>query len=402
MKKMTKKYKRNIGLDYLVTIFRSFNLTGGVWIAYLGVIKGFSLTEIGLLEGIFHIASLTSEIPTGMYADIIGRKQSRMLSAVVYLSYILIMIYAQSFYVMVIGLVLCGVSYTFESGSGEALIYDSLLEMKEEEKYQRFLGNKEVLFQIASSLALVIGGYLATVDYTYNFVLTGVIMTLVLIPLFFMKEVPIDKKNEEETFKKRFELHFVDSFKTVLKDKNLLFLIVSGGILSAPVTTIFFYLQVYLPELKFTMFHVGILLAVHAFFGAMGGLLAPWLEKKFKVKLILYVIPLLMIAMYFLIQIDSIVFVPFVLLGFLDSMFYVVLNDYINKLVPSDKRATLLSFESFSFSIIMIILFPVVGYLGDLYTLKYSFLMMGLFVVLFYLILLYVMKKSPNITLNDD
>lgn len=399
---MTKTYKKNIPLDYLVTFTKNFNLTSGVWIAYLGIIKGFSLTEIGLLEGIFHIASMSSEIPTGMYADVIGRKQSRMVSILFYLGYILLMIYAQSFYLIVLALVLCGISYTFESGSGEALIYDSLKESKEEDTYQSFLGRKEVLFQISSSLALVIGGYLATINYNYNFFFTGLIMILVLIPLFFMKEVPLEKKNQEESLKKQFSLHFVESFQTVSKDKNLLFLIISGGILAAPVTTIFFYLQVYLPELEFSMFHIGILLAIHALFGALGGLLAPVLERKMKQQLILYVIPLLMIIMYLLIQIDEIVFIPFVLLGFLDSLFYVVLNDYINKLVPSEKRATILSFNNFSFSVIMIFLFPIVGFIGDTYTLKFSFLIMALFVVVFYLILLYVLHKNKNITLKKD
>lgn len=399
---MTKTYKKNIPLDYLVTFTKNFNLTSGVWIAYLGIIKGFSLTEIGLLEGIFHIASMSSEIPTGMYADVIGRKQSRMVSILFYLGYILLMIYAQSFYLIVLALVLCGISYTFESGSGEALIYDSLKESKEEDTYQSFLGRKEVLFQISSSLALVIGGYLATINYNYNFFFTGLIMILVLIPLFFMKEVPLEKKNQEESLKKQFSLHFVESFQTVSKDKNLLFLIISGGILAAPVTTIFFYLQVYLPELEFSMFHIGILLAIHALFGALGGLLAPVLERKMKQQLILYFIPLLMIIMYLLIQIDEIVFIPFVLLGFLDSLFYVVLNDYINKLVPSEKRATILSFNNFSFSVIMIFLFPIVGFIGDTYTLKFSFLIMALFVVVFYLILLYVLHKNKNITLKKD
>jgi MFS family permease len=398
---MNHNYEKNIKLDYLVTFTKNFNLTMGVWIAFLGVVKGFSLTQIGLLEGVFHIASLTSEVPTGMFADIIGRKQSRIVSILIYLVYLIIMIFSQSFIVITIGLILCGISYTFESGSGEALVYDSLKEMNQTSRYKRILGNKEIIFQFTSSIALVLGGYLATVNYHYNFYFTGIVMVLVLIPLFLMKETTIQKKQESISFKNRFKEHFIESFKTVIENKTLLFLIIAGGILAAPITTIFFYLQIYLPDLGFTMFHVGILLAFHALFGTLGGLFAPYLEKRFKSKLILYIIPLFMIISYFLIQVDSIIFIPFVFLGFLDSVFYVVLNDYINKLAPSDKRATILSFHSFSFSFIMILLFPLVGLLGDLFTLKISFFVLGILVVMCYFMLLYQLRNNPNILLNE-
>lgn len=35
--------------------------------------KGMSLTQLGLLETIFHITSFTMEVPTGAVADIFGR-----------------------------------------------------------------------------------------------------------------------------------------------------------------------------------------------------------------------------------------------------------------------------------------------------------------------------------------
>lgn len=59
---MNNQYKRNITLDYLVTFTKNFNLTMGIWIAYLGVIKGFSLTQIGVLEGVFHIGSSNGNV----------------------------------------------------------------------------------------------------------------------------------------------------------------------------------------------------------------------------------------------------------------------------------------------------------------------------------------------------
>lgn len=399
---MIEKYKRNIKLDYLFTFIKNFNVTSGIWVAYLGIIKGFSLTEVGLLEGVFHMSSLTMEIPTGMFADIYGRKASRIVSILLYMGYIGIMLYSNNFYLVVGGLFLCGLSYTFESGSGEALVYDSLIELKEESRYKKVLGYKEGIFQISSGLALLLGGYLASIRYDLDFYFMIIVMLLGLIPLLLMKETPNENIKSKKSFHIRFKEHFVDSIKVVLEDKTLLFLIIAGAVLAAPVTTLFLYFQMYLPSLEYSLLLVGVFLASHSLFGAIGGYFAEEIEKRFQHKLVLYIIPLLMIASIFLIQIEEIIFLPFILLGFLDSLFYVILGDYLNKLVPSNKRATIISFNSFSFSVIMIILFPLIGFIGDQYSLKTSFFVLGIIVVIFYIILLFVLHKSTEIKLLNE
>ncbi len=45
---------------------------------FLGL-RGFSLAEIGLAEGFFHLVSILGELPSGLAADLLGRK--RVLAA---------------------------------------------------------------------------------------------------------------------------------------------------------------------------------------------------------------------------------------------------------------------------------------------------------------------------------
>ena len=70
--------KGNIKKNYLYTSLQNFNLTSGVWMLYLAF-KGLSLFEIGIMEAIFHITSFTMEVPTGIVADLLGRRTSRIL-----------------------------------------------------------------------------------------------------------------------------------------------------------------------------------------------------------------------------------------------------------------------------------------------------------------------------------
>ena len=165
---MTMKYKKNILLDYLHTLFRNFNLTHGIWLAFL-YSKGLSILQIGMFEVVFHITAITMEVPTGMIADLFGRKMSRILGILSYIILLIIMIYSSSYVMIIIGFIFCALGFTLESGSGEALVFDSLKLMNKEETYMKVNGWKEVIYQASSGAALLVGGYIAMKSFEWTF-----------------------------------------------------------------------------------------------------------------------------------------------------------------------------------------------------------------------------------------
>ncbi len=387
------KFRRNIRLDYIHTLFRNFNLTHGIWLIYLAS-KGFSFFEIGLFEGIFHLSSITMEVPTGMIADILGRKISRVLGVVTFILYILLLLIGNSFFVIGIAFFLCGLAYTFESGSGEALVYDSLILINEEQRYMKVMGYKEILFQLSNSIALVVGGYLAIRAMEWNFYLMFLVFAIALVPILMMRETMEKRNIEKHDFRSEMYNQFIKSTKTVFSSKHLMFLLISGALMAAPITTLFFYLQNHLTNLEYSFIAIGWLLGVHSVVSSLGGLFAQRIEKIFREKLIIYIIPIFIVALIWLVQIESLVFISFSLLGFFDAVLYIVLNDYINRVIPSDQRATILSFGSLAFSIVMILIFPLVGFLGDTYGLPVGFLALAIIVSLSYLGLLLSLRGN--------
>ena len=390
-------FKKNIKLDYLHTFFRNLNFTQAIWLLYLAS-RGFSLFEIGIFEMIFHITSLSMEVPTGMIADLFGRKFSRILGVLSYIVYIFIMIYSQNIILVGIGFVFCGLSYTLESGSGEALVYDSLQLMNQEDKFMKVNGRKEVIYQLVSSLSFFVGGYIAMVSYDLSFLTTLVAMLIALTIIVLMKETPIIKSEMKKSFKILMSEQYKKTYQTAVENKRIMFLIIIGSMVAAPVTSIFFYFQNHLDLLGYDKGEIGLLLGAHALFAAIGGASAYKLEKKYNEKKILYFIPLLMVVLFWLVLIDSIVFIPFVLLGFFDSIFYVVLNDYVNKIIPSELRASILSVFGLVFSVIMIFIFPLIGFIGEYVNLKTSFLILAIIVSVFYIILLFILRGDYVLT----
>lgn len=389
------KFKKNILLDYLHTFFRSFNATQGIWLIYLYA-RGFSIFEIAIFEGIFHVTSLFLEIPTGAVADLFGRKTSRLIGIVMYLVYITILLNSTSFALVGLSFVFCALSFVFESGAAEALVYDSMIQTEETDTFMRFLGKKEFLYQVSGFLALVASGTIALLGYNWNFFVTGFMYVIAFVLILNMKEPPIENKTQEE--EKRviilMKKQFVTSFKIVFQNKRLFLLLVIGSMMTAPVTSIFFYFQNYFDLTGVPIYLITIYIGLHSGVAAIGGLLAHKIDKKLGERKILFLVPLILTICFWFILIPSISINPFIILGLLDSIFYIVLVDYINRMVSSEVRATVLSVFGMMFSIVMIVLFTVIGYIIDTVSFEMGFLILAIIVTLFFVFSLFVIRGN--------
>ena len=72
--------RKQLSKLYLSSVLGNLSLTGA-WVAILAA-RGFSLVEIGIAETVFHITSIIFELPSGVMADIFGRKKMLMVSTI--------------------------------------------------------------------------------------------------------------------------------------------------------------------------------------------------------------------------------------------------------------------------------------------------------------------------------
>ena len=142
--------KRQINKLYTLTAVSYFRIAGASWVALLAL-RGFSLLQIGILESIFHIASSCFEIPSGVVADVFGRKRTLALSKLVSVLSCLAMILSDNFGTVAFAIAFSAISYNLESGTIEALAYDSLKSVKQEEKYNQYASTEMMLYRITSS-----------------------------------------------------------------------------------------------------------------------------------------------------------------------------------------------------------------------------------------------------------
>lgn len=375
---VNKLYKRNIKVNYLYTFIMCISLTQGFWLIYLAS-KGMSLLQLGILEGVFHVTSFIMETPTGAVADLYGRKFSRMLGRLFLIADLLLILYGTCFTHYLISFVCCAIGYNLESGAGDALVYDSLLENREEDRYMKVNGFNEVLYQIAQALGLIFGGWIAIQSYkTLYLGQIGIILASLAVAFLFTETTIGRSERKALNIAQRIKSQFTDSFSIMKGNRRLVYLILLLNGMTVFTVVIFYYMQIYCIENGINEQVFGWIAAASCILGALGGFCASRIEKLFKERLLLLFLPVaFMLITWGMISFNTAV-ISFLLIGFFDSLTFVIYYDYINRLIPSDKRATLLSVSSMAFSFYMLWLFPLVGAIGESFGLETAFTVVAL------------------------
>lgn len=390
------KLRKNIYKNYLFTLLRTLDLTQGVWMIYLAV-KGLSLMQLGLLESIFHVTSFLMEVPTGMIADIYGRKTSRILGRLFSVISVTILLTANNFYLFALSFIFSALSYNLESGAGDALVYDSLKELNNENEYMKIQGRQEVFFQIGQLTAYLVGGYLATKNYTVVFALSSIIGLISLIQAFSFTEPDIKiNNNKNRNIIKSIKNQFTQSYNVIKNNNKLSFLIIFCELLLTFTTSMFFYLQNYLKSNNYSEFKIGIIFAIASLLSAGMATQVYKLENCIKEKGILLLMPVVSVVCIWGIALTQYHYLFFILMTIIESIIFVAVNDYINKQIPSENRATILSVASMIFSFFMIIIFPLMGRIGDVFSLKFAFTLLAALGSLLVIINVYVVTRMKK------
>jgi|GEM_PF-82956 len=371
------RLQRNVPKNYLFVLLQNTDLTRGVWMIYLAA-KGLSLLQIGLLETVFHLTSLAMEVPTGVIADVFGRKLSRVLGRLSALAGYALLFWADTFFGLALSFLFAALSYNLESGAGEALVYDSLQEVGAAEQYVSIAGKNEVCYQAAGTVSFLVGGYLAGRSYAAAFGATLAAAAAALGQATAFTEPAGGRSRRAGSGGAKMLAQLRESVAVIRSNRPAAGQIVFLQTMLAFCTCIFFYLQNFLKGDGYGEAAIGAIYAVASLTAATAAARAAALERRFTERGVLKVMPLVALASAWGIALSRYPFIFFTTLLSAESVIYVATNNYINQRIPSSCRATVLSFSSMTFSVVMILLFPLLGWAGDLFTLRTAIRGLGL------------------------
>ncbi len=154
-------YRGNITKAYVFKFLTMFHLISGVLIPFFTVWGGIKFSQVMLLQAFYTLTIFIFEVPTGAIADRFGRKTSLVLACLV--TSIAALVYGSypNFWVFMLGEALWGLGTALISGADQAMVYDSLKELGEEDRSKKILGRWQSLGSIAIMIAAPIGSLVA-------------------------------------------------------------------------------------------------------------------------------------------------------------------------------------------------------------------------------------------------
>lgn len=363
---MTKmKQKMNITKQirsmYALTTVGYFRIAGASWVALLAL-RGFSILEIGMLESIFHIVSFIFEIPSGVVADVFGRKKTVVLSQVFSIISCLFMMISSDFATVAVAIGLCALSYNLASGTREALAYDSLKQVGEEERYNSYASTEMMLYRITNSTATLLAGVALIIGYKKAYLVDVVFNVVALFIALSLVEAEY-KVEKKDSILAQIQNVITESVTFLKNNKRARNIIVVNAIIGAISTLVLFFLQAKLPQAGLSDLLLGPALFVMGMGAALGSKMVTFFPKsKYKTLLIMSTIGVFIALGSCFTQMPILMIIGGFLGAFADDFLEVRTDVILNEIIPSEQRATLVSTSSFVFSVVMIVLSTLLGY----------------------------------------
>ena len=346
---------------YLSSVLGNLSLTGA-WVAILAA-RGFSLVEIGIAETVFHIVSLLFEIPSGILADVFGRKKMLLISCVAQMMGSMVMILSNGLGTVCLAIAFFALSYNFSSGSGDALAYDTLKEGGAEAQFEGYAANQFVIYRLCSGISTLCAGFALLIGHRIAYgtsLVTGLVQLAVLSSL---REVGQRSHGLGQVGRRLAECTR-ESLVFLRRARSAMGLMLCNALVGAVDTLLLFFLQAKLPERGIPGWCLGLALLGME----MGGIVGAKLILKFPRLRYGQVFTLTLSLVLAGLVLEHAAFWWIMALGgFLaalgDDALQVRTNARLQDMFPSDQRATLTSVSSFAFSMVMIVLSPLAGVL---------------------------------------
>ena len=315
-----------------------------------------NLFQIALLAALFEASILVFEMPTGLIADIYGRKLSVVLSALTLFASGLIFISFPSLYGFIIAEIIMGLGETLKSGALEAWLVDSLKHQGKEDKVKYAFSEGKRFYSGGRLLGFVGGGYLGSLNIRYiwyPFALILLITSLFLIA--FMREEFELKRSPSSSLLQQLKETLRKSIRVVKAERIILALILLGFFFWFSFETISQFWQVHFSEnLLIKTHYFGWIVAISSFLVILFVNRITRLYESFKRETTLLIllkagfgISLLLVALTYN-PLVAIIF--FIIIQTLEGLSDPLFLDIFNKHIPSEQRATLLSFKNLTSS----------------------------------------------------
>ncbi|HSE42005.1 MAG TPA: MFS transporter [Acidobacteriota bacterium] len=350
---------------------------------------GLSNVEAFAANAIYTLGLMLFEIPTGMVADSWGRRTSYLLGAGVQLIGNLLyfwMWYTKGpFWGWGIASLLLGFGYTFFSGALEAWLVDALKHAHYKGDLDSIFARNQIFGGVGMLVGTIAGGFIAqivTLGAPY-LIRVGLQLVSFFVALAIMKDVGFTPERRGG-FVQQVRALAGAGWKYGLKNRPVRWVMLSAPFYMGTGIYGFYAAQPYLLDLfgdRKAIGIAGIAAAGVAATQVAGGFAVPYIRKLFRRRTDILIagaaLTTASLVLMGIIQVFAVVVTLLVLWAVAFAATVPVRQAYINALIPSRERATVLSFDSMVNSTGGVVFQPILGRVADTAGYAVSYIVSG-------------------------
>lgn len=363
--------KKQLACIYTSDLFSGLRITDAVWVALLAA-RGFSLWEIGLAESVYHIVSLFCEVPSGMAADLLGRRKTLLSGGVLTVTCNLLMAFAPNLFTICLAMGLNALAMTMFSGTFTALVYDSLKTEGREDEYIQVSANSSQISMLANAIGSLASLLKRFLGFAGFYLLSAAFEGVSTAALALMEEPIV---TESQASREKHPLRALpEQFRQLVRDSLHVLhtcpmavkLIASSALISVPSYLTKMFLQQRLVELGWPTE----LLFLPLLLGGLACVAGTEIGRRVRCRSMrrLYTACALLCGVGTLLVGAAPAWGGILGMMLVQGVLEVYLlheSQKLNDAIPSDQRATLISVDGMAYSLLMIPASPLVGAVGD-------------------------------------
>jgi MFS family permease len=339
---------------------------------------GLSNLEAFAANAFFTAGMLIFEIPTGVVADTVGRRASYLIGtvtlAVTTVLYWLLWVWESPFWAWAIVSVLLGLGFTFFSGAVDAWLVDALTATGYRGSLESVFGRAQIVGGIAMLSGSVLGGVIAQItDLGVPFLVrAAVLVVMFIVAALLMRDIGFTPDRSENPIQATRTV-FRASVRYGLGNPPVRWLMLASPFTAGVGIYVFYALQPYLLELwgdeqAYTV--AGLAAALLSGAAIVGGAIAPWVRRLFRRRtssiLLATVSSAIVLLGLGLVRNFWVAIALVAVWGIASAIDDPVHRAYLNDMIPSKQRATVLSFDSLMGSGGGVVFQPILGRAADL------------------------------------
>lgn len=342
-----------------------------------------NFVQINSLWGIITATIFLAEIPTGIFADKIGRKTSIIISLILQLISEILFLFAQNYTHFILISILAGLGFAFQSGCMQAMIYDSLKEKDKEGDMKKVQGNIGAFSQ-AGHLLGAFGSSFLIAQITKVNIQFAIILTIFSVGIAFLLSLTLKESHFKYNDQGQNPMKIIKDSISLIKNSPSLKRLILFGVFTTPFINYFRNLQPpYFQLSAVPPAFLGLSLTAGGTIAILMSKYAYKVEEIFGVEkgvLLATGLPaVLYILMAFIIH-PVFAVVLFTLNFGSMSLQDPILADYTNRHIQSNIRATALSVIGMFSSIYITVIGLLIGWVADK-SIQYAFLLMGIIIL---------------------